>query len=310
MAVAYITKSRINTRFKPLLALALIASPNANEVFMHLYNVHWILSLVLLVLAVSDDPTTKWQKLFESIVFVLLCLTGPVVVLAFPLLVFRHWRKRTVYSLSLLTLALLCIGLQLFCLRTASESLAQITNRSTGSFNPFDPNWSGAWGNGLSGILLLGVKYPHLMPNCRWLGVLTALLYVGLAAHALWTRDRVRLGFLAAGLSIILATTYAFRGDPAALSHNLGIRYSYIPAVTVIWTLILTLPYAGIAARIAVATLVLVGLASASQFQSDPLPNYHWRETSRIIGGQCPGKIPIHPPGWFIFYQPKNVRGI
>ncbi len=307
--LAYIARSRIRTPFKPLLAVAVVVCPHPDHVYLNLFNAHWILALALLAAIIADDPPTVPRAMLAMMLLTLVLLTGPFALLFLPLLGLRLLWRRSVYSLALALLALGCIGVGMWCLTADQAGLA--VSRAPGKFDPWNPTWLSVYGNGFAGILLFGGKFwwNHLRSSpTSYNATLTAasvLIYLTFGVHALWRRDLRRLILLGAGFGILLATLCAFRGDPGCLIEQMG-RYSFIPIVSLMWTALLTLSSGGLAARLAVVFLVVVGLASAGQFQKDPRADFHWRQESRWIGGPVPHKIDICPgPPWYVYYHPK-----
>jgi hypothetical protein len=136
--------------------------------------------------------------------------------------------------------------------------------------------------------------------------ILTLAGWVFLLGHCLFARDWTRLSLLLAGISITLATAYAYRGHPGALPGWAGCRYGYIPAVTLVWTLILTMRTGTLVRPIAV-NLILITMATFSHFRCPPLVDFHWRDASKNWGGAEHLRIPINPPGWFVEYHPPSA---
>lgn len=307
--LAYIAGGRIAAPLKPLLAIAVVACPHPDHIFLSLFNVHWVLALALLAAIIGEDPPSRSRAILEAVLLVVLFLTGPFALLFLPCLCLRLFWRRSFYSLALFLAALLAAGIVALCLRSDGAGLA--VSRAPGTFNPFDPTWLSVYGNGFAGILLLGNKFwaNHVaslpVSYGAALTAVSGLLYLFLGIHTLGRCDLRRLILLGAGLTILLAPLYAFRGDPGWLAPQMG-RYSYIPIVSLLWTAMLTVSYGGMAGRLAAGLLVLVGLAAASQFQQDPRQDFHWREESRWIGGPVPHKIDVWPGApWYIYYHPK-----
>lgn len=294
-AIAYIARSRIDAPYRPLLALALVAVPHQGEVFMTLMNVHWILALVLVVLALSRDPTTKLQAALELIAFACLCLTGPFIVLFLPLFLVRAFLRKTLYSFGLAGIAVACAGFQLRLVQP---------DRTSGAFDLGDPLWRDFWGRSLSGTLLLGRSVASFSPESIGLLLLSVLLYGFLAGVALYRRDRTVLAFLFAALAVLLSVAYSHRHAPGTVTSALAYRYSYVPFVCTVWALIVTLGRRGWPASVAAVVLIMIALAAISILRAPPLKDFHWAEASRCIGGSSPCRVLINPEGWHIDYFP------
>ena len=295
--VAYLAQIRINSRFKPLLALAVVAIPTNGDMFMRMVNIHWILALGLLALLISKDASRRRDLFFDTAVALPVALTGPFSLLWLPLFAVRAALRRSRGSFWLLGVVAVGAGVQFMVLDS---------HRSAGEFRWMNPNWFGHFGYGISGVLLLGMHYVHKIPNSMILVLVSLSLYVALTAHALAKRDLRRLLLLAAGMAVLLSTAIAYRRAPEYLSGHIGNRYAYLPTISLVWALILTLETAGTAGRCAVTLLGLTAVASLTRFQERPFTDYNWREASLAIGGLEPAKVPINPPGWSITYFPDR----
>jgi hypothetical protein len=299
-AVAYIAKSRVAGRFTPLMALALVAIPTNGEMFSNVVNVHWVLSLLLLTLLISPPERGGRRMLADASLALPIALTGPFSLLWAPLFGLRAVVERTRPRILLFLVVAFGAAVQLAVLDS---------RRSAGLFQLFDTNWLGAFGNGVSGVLLLGLGYAKKVPNSLFLTLLSLAIYGALIAHAFLKRDARRLMLLAAGLAVLASTAIAYRRAPEYLSRHVGNRYAYIPTVSLVWVLVLTLGDAGKAARLAAVLLGVAAVASVTRFPARAFVDYDWREASLAIGGPEPAMIPINPPGWSVTYFPRRTGG-
>jgi hypothetical protein len=295
--IAYLLTAPTGLWWKPLLAMAVVACPTDGSVLLCLVNSHWIFSLAIPILLVSEEPETLARVLLETAVLIMIGLTGPIILMALPLFFLRAVHRRTSYSWALLGLAALC---------SLVQGLWIDSSRRAGSFNPFDPNWVGWLGNAFSGVLFLSTRFLSTIPNNGYLALLTVFVFLFLAADVVVHRDWTRFTFLALALAIFAATGWAFKGDPRPLSRWLGARYSYIPTVLVIWSLVLTMRSGKRAGLAATVLSILVMAASLSNFRFRPMENYHWQGACRLLDGNQDGTIPINPPGWQIAYHHRK----
>jgi hypothetical protein len=294
--VTFVLCSRTSFRSKALLGIAVVAAPHVGEVFMNLTNVGWILALAMVIFIVSEDAKTIRRALIEAVALTVLCLTGPFILMLAPFFVLRAVLKRSPYSWMMGAIAIVCSVIALVNLSA---------DRIAGHVNFSDPNWMGFFGNHLSGLLFLGRDLTDRIPNSKALASASALVFGLLVYLAVRSRDRDCLVFLGAAVAVVAATAHAFRGGPNmstdCMCPPIGHRYSYIPTVCVVWALLLILERRGRAAPVVGLLLVLVCLSSTTM-----LPDLHWAEASKGIGGPVPCHVPINPEPWVIFYCPKN----
>ena len=291
---AYIARSRTNIRFSWLCALAVAASPHEGEVFLNLTNVHWVLSLALVFVLISADPKTARGAVLEATMVLVLCLSGPFILVLLPFFLLRAFRNRTGYRFLLAGIAFFSFCLEL---RFANP------NRAVGPVNFRDPSWLNLLGDRISGLLFLGNGGVGIPADSVWLVAVSALLYGILLVAACIRRDKACLVFLGTGCLLILATAYGYRGMPALGGAP---RYCYVPAVCVVWALIRTLQRSRVLAPAAALALLCICVSSFFVGRSVPLPNLHWAKESRGIGGPGPWHVSINPSPWAIYYCPKG----
>jgi hypothetical protein len=161
--MVYVMHSRTALPAKSLFALAVVASPHYNEVYLTLTNIHWISGLALLVLIVSDDPNSAVAGASDIVILLATALSGLFIVLFWPLLVARALIRRSAFSWLALCIAMVCVWLQAAVVEP---------NRAAAAINIHDPSWITFWANRFSRQLFVG----------RWsLGAFTPpqMLYFG-----------------------------------------------------------------------------------------------------------------------------------
>jgi hypothetical protein len=103
---------------------------------------------------------------------------------------------------------------------------------------------------------------------------------------------------------VLLATALRFKQDVMGLIPPLnGPRYVFIPNVMFVWCLLATYQHAKGLPRgvISLALASCLVTSFSSGFSSEPLPDYHWRDASRLLGGPDRVRIQINPD------EPKDV---
>jgi hypothetical protein len=288
---------RLNLACRPLLALALVLVPHNGEVFLTITNIQWVLAPNLLLLLIARDPSNPRQWVFDLVALALLGLTGPFLMLWFPLFLMRAWIKRSRASLILAAVAVLVVSVQFHAYikdRPAPENgtflIEQLFRLSGTRF----------WG-------------PIVMPDswAQQLGVLSGtLLSIVAFTGVIWlliSRFRHRaepLFFLVAAGLVLASTFYKFHGNLALLNdpHN-GDRYFYIPHVTLLWILIIESSGSGARRLVCLGVLALCALSSASTFRSPPMVDYHWADWAPRIDGGENVTVPVNPPGWCVQFN-------
>jgi hypothetical protein len=295
--ISFVFLAKADLRLRAILALAVLC-PNCGEVYVCLVNSHWILSLILPLIVISHEPDSVTRATVEVLLLSLVGLTGPLILTVLPLFSLRAALRRTGYSLLLFAVVAACAFAQLVQLEVS---------RSEGAVCWLNANWLGFWGNGLSGLLFCKWVYLFRCPKNPLLFVITVMLFASLTLDALRQKDMVRLGFLATALGVLLMTSYAYRHGqgPEIMSRCLGSRYTYIPAVMLIWSIALTRPKRLPRLCLPDLLLLLIALASFSHFRFEQLADFRWSEACRIVTDRRPGRIPINPTGWFIDYSPQ-----
>jgi hypothetical protein len=315
MILAYIARSRIQSRYRGWMAIAAVCVPSTGEVFLRFNNLHWFLGLAMLVMAIATDPRTRLGKIVEPAALLCMALDGPLVFLFAPLFVMRAIRYRTRYSIVLVAIvaaaALWQMGLiqrHLHLTGTVSPRYKEVLY--PGEFNARDPEWLAFWGNCISGILLLGRYITEAFPKSAAMSGLTVLLYAWLIYYGVRWGNWTYLGFLWAILSVFAALVYIYHGQPIFATVSPGWRHSFIPYVCTTWILLLMIERRGKSAQFAAVLLGFIAISSLTNFRFEPLPDKQWAERSRGIGGPVKYAVPINGVGtWRILYDPAIEAG-
>ena len=302
--LAFIARSRIPITHPGLLALAVVCTPHSAEVWVNLTNLHWILGLGMLVLALQDDPKTTGGAVLESLLLAVMCLTGPFVLLFFPLFGVRAALRKSTVSWSFLAIVIMGALVQLACQLSAFRQ-----ERVGGTFDWHNPAWRSFWGNSLSGLLFVGPWMAQAAEFSIPLVLFSGLLYAWLTGYAIAKRDRACATFLFGAFSILAAVAYTYHGHPEFVAYPLNYRYFYIPFVCTAWALIAVAEKSRPFRLLAGALLLMIVGSAASHFRAEPLADKHWAEKSRLLGGPEPCVIPINPEPWRIYYLPPEMRG-
>ena len=296
----YLLSSRIQAPSKGLMALALVLCPHRGEIFMNLTNLQWMLSLALLLLVISEEPTGRCQRAFDVAVLVFAGLTGPFAFLFLPLFLARLALRRTSWSAWLATLAGLLAVVQMIGIETA---------RNEGSFNLADPTWLAFVGRSIAGLLLIGDTSLAAKVSDVSLVAISAAVYLLFALHCVVQRSANVALLLGGGLAIFASAAYAYRGNPQELVDAIGVRYWYVPIVTLLWAASIGLrsrrPIAA-----ASAGIWLLSLASTlSMFAAPRYTDFNWAASVACARQRGHCVVPINPPGWNLsLWSDRDVR--
>lgn len=276
-------------------ALAIAAIPHTGEVYLTICNLHWITALALFALAFMDDATTRLQRIGDFLILIFAGLSGPFVVLALPLFVWRAWQRPSTWSRIVVAVGAVCV------LMHAPSLLERPTS-------PEDPVWS-------------PLQYFAVVGRRLWTDVFTgdaalprllcAILGVALPALIGWAVWRRRVAvpggalLFAATLLVLAATAVKARPDTWPFDDLLnGDRYFFVPKVAFAW-LIAALAFTSTGKlQIALFAILLVPLVvNARRFFYPPFPQQDWSTYAAAIERGEATRVPILPEG-FEFSHP------
>jgi hypothetical protein len=297
--ISYLFSPRIYLPFKPLLAISIVLIPYNGEIMMSITNLQWFLAIFLILFVIQEKPQTNYQLLLDTVFIITIGLTGPFIILFWPLFIVRIlYFCRSYYSGYILLLTLLLVLIQSYFIWSGGKLMSS----SNASYNL--QALEQVLALRFSGVLLFG-KEISLALNIHLLAGLTVILTLGLflLANSEPLPQRIPiLVFLLSGIITIIACFYKFR-------HNLGIlipfdngaRYFYLFHLLTVWSIIIYLHSSKKIIRLlASALLLMVLLAKLTHFQVTPLINYHWKQYINQIESGKNIKIPINPSGWFL----------
>ena len=210
---------------------------------------------------------------------------------------FNLYRRKTSHNVSLAVIAGLISACQLkLILAMPAQHEPTLINVTT---------YSRIIGQKFFGGLFLGTELPSHI-NGYLLSALGAAL---LMATLTFNSDKPRPPlYLVWTLSAFLAAAiYRFKGDPGALvSPGNAPRYFFIPAVMMIWLLVISLNKTGTwRTRVVVCFLLLAGGSSLASGFRTTYTDYRWKSYSGRIGKE-EITIPINPAGWSMTVEPHQ----
>ncbi len=302
---ARLASPRLELPAKPWLILAFVLAANAGETFLNLTNLHWLTSFFLLQQVLIAPPRHRWEGAADGVLLVLAGLTGPFVVVFLPLFVWRWWRERSRYALTVLLVAAACATVQgLLVAETGPHFAPQA--------QPLQPAmlWH-VLGLRLVAWPLLGGRLALALPAPVPALMLAAVVGgLGWAAFRPHPQRRRRLEVLAAFGLIIAACMYRLRPDTwEFLELENGDSYFYIPRVLLAWLVIWQFDARPAAVAWVIRGACVAGvLLNAGDYIKPAPPNYEWRlHCGAIRQGQA-ANIPILPEGWILQYPGRSVH--
>ncbi len=309
--VSRMMSDRITVRGKTLMALAMVMVPqNMNEVFLNIANIQWFLFLLMIIIIMQDEPdetSSRYRQLyFGDMVIMILCgLTGPFSVFLFPVTLVLYHFRRSRYSRMLLLTVFITASVQLILLFSQPRLNFAPSQSNPDALGGLDISlMTDILGHKLLGNLLLGPMIPYSIPS----GILAACL-IGYLAFALFQGVRLKekgwyhLLFVYVFTVLILATLYKYIHEIRMFTHPFaGPRYTFIPYVMLVWSVIMMLQYGrGLRRLIFIVFLSMAGVSSVlSQTYYVPYKDFRWKDYAKLIGKVEKLEIPVNPAGWVI----------
>ena len=290
---------RLRLPGKPWIILGFALVAINGEVFLNITNLHWVTSFLILAQFLIDRPKSPLSWGLDLLVLAVAGLTGPFIIVYFPLFVWRCWRERDAYSTSMGAVALACALIQGYFVKTQGAQY----------FTP------ALHSNPVMLVAMVGLRlfaWPYLGPAIGMaMGIkamaLVALLGIGLVVASAvrpGPSRTLRLEILAALVMIGAVCMYRIRPD-TWINPDLdnGDSYFYIPKVLVLWLVIWTFTDAPRWARLATKSACILGLLlNATSFTKESPPDFDWAGQCYAVVQGIPAQIPTLPEGWVLQY--------
>jgi len=300
-------------RVIPYRSLAIVISfiyvsiPNANEVFGNLTNIQWHLGVAsFLVLIAETSRSRRWQ-IFDIGILLATGLSGPLVIMLFPiaaLLWWRHHGRQNIRNLALLgALALLQLS-TVFIL----SSFHRVGNQPGASLHFLIEMVVGQVFTGsLLGQKHVGLFYSHPVTLGFTLAIGLSLIIYAVIRGPLWLKLMNLFAALTfASMLVSLKPLPGVNLWMSLTSPGIGQRYWYIPMLswlsTLLWLLLASrLKLLKFCAGLLLVLLIAIGIPYSWRLKS--LPNLQFQKYVSKFQALPPGtnySIPINPPGWTV----------
>ena len=298
--VVYIFSTRFpfSLGIKFLLGLTLVITTVDNEVFLNLANLAFLSAFFWLLLAISNEPRSGLEVLFDILLLVLTGLNTPFAVCLWLLFLVR-WRIRlTRHSLILFLLSLAVAGIQFLNMPQRMQSVG------------VPPNLMLIYADLLVyrfGFMFLGEQFFRLTlsDSLRIYGlVLMGIFYGSLFWLAIKGRSWESLALLIGGILTWALSLYVIRRDPASWIHAGG-RHVFVPTITLAWALLL-LDFKAKYLKWGILCAMFIAFLFFTPYDKKELrPDLKWTDhVEWCVKKKKPNcKIPINPiwdpPIWF-----------
>jgi hypothetical protein len=296
---------RLELPAKSWLAIPFLLAPHTGEILVVLTNVQWVTALVLVQQTFMRAPATRRGRVLELGLLVLVGLTGPFALVAWPLLAWKAWRHRERFAVAELIVVSLAAAVQAWYLlhepplQYPSPTLASIIHGAAVAGQRLF--WD-CWGSENLALALPGPIW--LATALAALGAWVATLRRPPIAPVIWYS-------ISAGFWLMLAAGLVrSRPDTWGLGNLvLGDRYFFVPRVLLGWMLIWLACGATRWRRIAagIAAVVILG-ANLPIYRLPPVTDYAWAQQCEAIRRGEPALITIPPDGWFFKYPGRPKR--
>jgi hypothetical protein len=293
MAVLKAASPRVGLPLAPWAALMIVLVPGMDEITGNLTNAQWFGAVILVLVALSQPPKTWGEKISDLIAIALFGLTGPFVVAAGPIFVWRAVRSRERWTWIAAGLAAGAMAAELLTYRASSSGPLPQASASLLTF-------VGATGYRTGGQLFGMMPSPDFSDPVRWgIAGLLALVFIwcffplraaqGSVRWALaWMATLVVVG----GCVRYLAYAHFFF-EPVFI-----LRYFYLPVLFTGWILLAGLAQSGARRWIATLLLVLAAVRNTRSYRMAPYTDLHWPHYASAIQRGEPISVPINPPAW------------
>jgi hypothetical protein len=279
---------RFDIPYRPLAALAVVASYQGNYVFGGIANLQWVLPIAACAIILMRPHSSKLVLLGEALFLAAVSVTGTfsVFLLAAILsttVLSRPDSRRVIFLAIVSTGAVLQIASMLMNIDAtlvAGEHVKQpldiIVNMPFRKlFSPFGR----AIFNGSAGVIA------------------TSLLTVVTIWCLLLPKFRTEKTFIVVFAAALIAGSVFKSG--VDLDETYGLRYFYIPSVLAVWFLAFTAPsikrHAVLAAMIGAYQIATIYLSFNTALTKSP---HDWASWARAIDTGLPVTVPISPPPW------------
>jgi hypothetical protein len=287
LTVFIVSSPRFDFPYKPLAALAVVATPIQDNTFGGLANAQWILPVGLFALLFSRASRNPWTLLPESVLTAMIGLNGPLGCFLVPLFVWRAWKSEDVERRRLVVLSAILIACSIIQVAVIAQNLRMFNLAEP---MPYDHIvWITMPLRWFDAIRLAAIFGKHIVG--------AAIVIIG-GGFLIWFsfkqpyRDQ-KLAMIFFAALILYSGMYKFRHFLYLYDND---RYVYVGSVFSFWFLCIwaaTVPKVRTAVVALTALLIVVSVARRVD---DPRPTaaIPWAKFAPQIG-KGPISIPVAP---------------
>lgn len=287
-------------------ALAIVLSPHyGSEVFAKFLYLIWILPLSMFFLLFRDSKNLSWKIIYTDILLLIIAgLSGPLVILLLPALLFVTMVYRNNYFYKLSFVGIVCSIIQGSYLKNASSNALS----PAVSFQSFTQIFE---------TLITNFIPQYLFPG-NVVGLSTGLFFLAIFSSLVFFL-KIKLRFEAIILAIVFLSTSIppiFKYYPdSALVLNLvtsgGARYFFYPFLSITFYLFLVIISANVPGRlIAIAIFSIAFYSNLPSFQASSF-DFKWKQHLEYANlKDCNARIPIPFDGkeGFAWVYESNIK--
>ncbi|UPT90399.1 hypothetical protein HAP41_0000016575 [Bradyrhizobium barranii subsp. apii] len=268
---------------KTAAVLALVASPVGSEVFYGMCYMQWVMGPAVALALYERNPTRDHGIALAS-TFALVGLSSPFTIIAAPLVAFKVFTERTLYSKALAVITALAGLVQISHVvkRASGTAAAGTLSEKTDYFTSIFFRW-------ITG-------YEDISTRAAT-SISIAVALAGI--WFLWQNKKVAarptIYFLAFGLTLLAVSCFTAPPlDHVNQYQNYG-RYFYIPLVLVIWTIISVLRSANLRHFTLMAALLWLFSVNVTHGIGDHIVDVKWAASTHCLRTQQYCEMEINP---------------
>ncbi|HTZ21199.1 MAG TPA: hypothetical protein VMC06_09980, partial [Opitutaceae bacterium] len=292
---------RLELPHKVWLPVAFLFAAHTTEVVFVLTNVIWITAFLLLQQVFMRPPARWWGRMMELALVGIAALTGPFVIILWPLFAWSFWRRRTAYSAMVFTVVSIAGLIQLGCIWYSPTEVNHLAETLATPIEGFAriTQWTLA-------LYLGGASFALALSNGVLIGIGIAVLLLWLAVTRRPPVEPAVWWAISYALVAMLAASF-YRGSPSGII-GMGDRYYFIPRVLVGWLLIWLAVGDSRRSRVVRFVAVLAICINLPGYRLPPATDYHWAQNCAPLRDGQPARIPILPDGWILQYPGRPMR--
>ena len=287
-------------------ALAVVLVPDTYEIFLNVVNLQWVIGGGLVLLLISRDPVSRWQRAHDIAAAIAMGLTGPFCILLLPLFAWRAGSRRSKASASLGAIVLGCALIQGYIL----HSEPAIGDGLPGARIAY-PLFLPAIGRRIGESILMGALSSRDID--QWIGSLAGLGTLAGVAYLAFKEGPVRpqrrlLGtaFFVLLLGALYRTRYTLDEYFLPLAHA---RYVFLPQLIALWLLLSAVGQKGLSGRLASLLCIWALLVNLPRLREPAYIDMDWKKYEPAIRAGEAVVVPINPPGWIMPLPARGKRG-